>query len=66
MRRLRAEGVTILIVEHDMDLVMNLVDRLVIMDYGSKLAEGTPAEIRGNSDVREAYLGVDMNEEGAA
>lgn len=66
LKRLRDEGVTILIVEHDMDLVMNLVDRLVVMNYGQKLADGTPAEIRQNKDVREAYLGVDMTEEGAA
>ena len=49
-----------------MDLVMNLVDRLVVMNYGQKLAEGSPAEIRGNQDVREAYLGVDMTEEASA
>lgn len=60
LRRLRDEGVTILLVEHDMDLVMNLVDRLVVMNYGEKLAEGTPAEIRRNPAVREAYLGVDV------
>ncbi|UBV45371.1 branched-chain amino acid ABC transporter ATP-binding protein/permease (plasmid) [Deinococcus taeanensis] len=65
LKRLRDEGVTILIVEHDMDLVMNLVDRLVVMNYGEKLAEGSPAEIRAHPAVREAYLGVDM-EEGAA
>ncbi|WP_034388994.1 ATP-binding cassette domain-containing protein [Deinococcus sp. YIM 77859] len=65
LRRLRAEGVTILLVEHDMDLVMNLVDRLVVMNYGERLAEGTPAEVRANPAVREAYLGVEL-EEGAA
>ncbi|SEJ50264.1 amino acid/amide ABC transporter membrane protein 2, HAAT family (TC 3.A.1.4.-)/amino acid/amide ABC transporter ATP-binding protein 1, HAAT family (TC 3.A.1.4.-) [Deinococcus reticulitermitis] len=62
LKRLRDEGVTILIVEHDMDLVMNLVDRLVVMNYGQKLAQGSPAEIRENQGVREAYLGVDMTE----
>jgi ABC-type branched-subunit amino acid transport system ATPase component/ABC-type branched-subunit amino acid transport system permease subunit len=66
LRRLRDEGVTILLVEHDMDLVMGLVDRLVVMNYGEKLAEGTPQGVRDNADVREAYLGVDMEEEGAA
>lgn len=66
LKKLRDEGVTVLIVEHDMDLVMNLVDRLVVMNYGEKLAEGTPEQVRGNSAVREAYLGVDMTEEGAA
>lgn len=63
LKRLRGEGVTILIVEHDMELVMNLVDRLVVMNYGQKLAEGTPEQIRNNKDVREAYLGVDMTED---
>ncbi|ABF43859.1 amino acid/amide ABC transporter membrane protein 2, HAAT family / amino acid/amide ABC transporter ATP-binding protein 1, HAAT family (plasmid) [Deinococcus geothermalis DSM 11300] len=63
LRRLRDEGVTILIVEHDMDLVMNLVDRLVVMNSGERLAEGTPAEIRANPAVREAYLGVDLTED---
>lgn len=57
LRRLRAEGVTILIVEHDMDLVMNLVDRLVVMSFGSKLAEGDPATVRNNEKVLAAYLG---------
>lgn len=66
LRRLRDEGVTILIVEHDMDLVMGLVDRLVVMNYGEKLAEGSPQQVRDNADVREAYLGVDMDDEGAA
>ncbi len=66
LRKLRGEGVTVLLVEHDMDLVMGLVDRLVVMNYGEKLAEGSPQQVRDNADVREAYLGVDMEEEGAA
>ncbi len=57
LRRLRGEGVTILLVEHDMDFVMNLTDRLVVMEFGTLLAEGTAAEIRGNPAVIEAYLG---------
>ncbi len=57
LRKLQTEGVTILIVEHDMDLVMNLVDRLVVMNYGEKLAEGRPREIQQHPAVREAYLG---------
>lgn len=57
LRKLRAEGVTILIVEHDMDFVMKLVDRLVVMNFGSKLTEGAPADVRANPDVQAAYLG---------
>jgi len=48
---------TVLLVEHDMDFVMGLTDRLVVMDFGEKLAEGRPAEIQDNDAVREAYLG---------
>ena len=57
LRALRAEGVTILLVEHDMDFVMGLVDRIVVMDFGAKLAEGRPAAIRADARVQEAYLG---------
>ena len=55
--RLRCEGLSILLVEHDMDFVMNLVDRLVVMDFGQRIAEGIPADIQGNERVVEAYLG---------
>ncbi|MFP5475660.1 MAG: ATP-binding cassette domain-containing protein [Gammaproteobacteria bacterium] len=57
LRKLRDEGVTILIVEHDMDFVMKLVDRLVVMNFGSKLVEGVPAAVRADERVQAAYLG---------
>ena len=66
LRRLRDEGVTILIVEHDMDFVMKLVDRLVVMTFGAKLVEGAPAAVRADARVQAAYLGGTAEEEAAA
>src|SRR5690606_31391721 len=55
--QLRSEGMSILLVEHDMDFVMNLTDHIVVMDFGTKIAEGRPEEIQTNPAVLEAYLG---------
>jgi branched-chain amino acid transport system permease protein len=57
LRKLKAEGVAILLVEHDMDFVMGLVDRIVVMEFGEKIAEGLPEEIQQNERVLAAYLG---------
>jgi branched-chain amino acid transport system permease protein len=57
LRSLRAEHMTILLVEHDMEFVMGLVDRIVVMNFGSKLCEGTPDDIRRDPRVQDAYLG---------
>jgi branched-chain amino acid transport system permease protein len=59
LRQLRGEGLSILIVEHDMDLVMGLVDRIVVMEFGTKLIEGTPDVVQASPAVRAAYLGTE-------
>lgn len=57
LRHLRSEGLSILMVEHDMEFVMGLADDIVVLDFGRRLALGKPAEIRNNPRVQEAYLG---------
>lgn len=57
LHKLKAEGLTILLVEHDMDFVMRVVDRIVVMDLGRKLCEGDPQAVRADRRVQEAYLG---------
>jgi branched-chain amino acid transport system permease protein len=59
LRQLRDEGVSILLVEHDMDLVMQVCDHLVVMEFGTLLTQGTPEEIQQSPEVRAAYLGTE-------
>ncbi|MEJ5999481.1 branched-chain amino acid ABC transporter ATP-binding protein/permease [Paucibacter soli] len=59
LRQLKAEGLSILLVEHDMEFVMGLTDRIVVMEFGTKLIEGTPEEVQASPEVRGAYLGTE-------
>jgi len=60
VRRIRDEGVTILLVEHDMGFVMDISDEVVVLDYGRKIAEGPPLMIQADEEVIRAYLGEEL------
>jgi len=60
IRRIANDGVTVVLVEHDMKMVMNLSDRILVLDYGKKLAEGSAQEVRQNPEVIAAYLGASV------
>jgi ABC-type branched-subunit amino acid transport system ATPase component len=63
IREIRDEGITVLLIEHDMDLVMEVSDRITVLDNGRKVGEGTPLEVQGNPRIIEAYLGSDEDGE---
>ena len=60
IRRIREQGITILLVEHDMELVMDISDRIMVLNHGSKICEGEPREVQENPEVITAYLGDDI------
>lgn len=60
IQKIRDRGITVFVVEHDMDLVMNICDKIIVLDQGEKIAEGTPREIQNNERVITAYLGVEI------
>ncbi|MFB6468335.1 ABC transporter ATP-binding protein [Cytobacillus sp. Hz8] len=62
IKKIQARGITVLLIEHDMPFVMNLCDRIAVLNFGEKIAEGTPEEIQNNPEVIEAYLGREEDE----
>lgn len=59
IRKMQEQGITVLLIEHDMSLVMRVCERIVVLEYGRKIAEGTPAEIKTDKEVVRAYLGAE-------
>jgi branched-chain amino acid transport system ATP-binding protein len=63
LKRLKEKGLTLVLVEHDMETVMDVADRILVLNFGTAIAEGTPEEIQSNDEVKKAYLGEDDQDE---
>ena len=62
IRKVRDQGITVLLIEHDMSLVMRVCEKIVVLEYGSKIAEGSPQEIKNDQEVIRAYLGAEQED----